>query len=388
MKSPFKICLSLFLFFLSALAIQAQQIKFDDWKNLTTSGKLPPQCIIQKSNNNLDLIKYKDRYYLAFRTAPFHYASVKTVMYVVSSKDLENWDYETEIHLNRDLREPKFAVYHDTLNLYFFTGGTSMFTFEPHQLMMVRSIGGNFWSSPESSNLNGFIPWRIRERSDTLYMSAYNGTDLYRKSPKSDLRLFYSTDALNWHKISKDPQVDILAAEEGEFIFDKKGDLYATVRLEGTGALVCRADKCCLKTWQKVRTKNKYDSALMFNHNDDIYVISRRNLDGPMDKLKNRTNETDRRGRNMIRYWWTRKVTALFKLNKADLSLTLVTDLPSTGDTAFPGIVPLGNDDYLLMNYSSDIKGRKKIWFTGQLGKTYIYWTKMHFSKNTVASQP
>jgi hypothetical protein len=106
-----------------------------------------------------------------------------------------------------------------------------------------------------------------------------------------------------------------------------------------------------------------------------------------MDKLKSRTNETQRRTRNMIRYWWTRKVTSLFRLNKNDLTLTLVTDFPSTGDNAFPGIVPLDNDDYLLMNYSSNIKGRKKIWFTGQLGKTYIYWTIMHFSK-TIASKP
>lgn len=360
----------------------SQCVSFDDWKNLTTSGKLPPQCEIQHSNNNLDVVKFKGKYYLAFRTAPTHYASRKTVMYVVSSIDLENWNYETEIRLGRDLREPKFAVYHDTLNLYFFTAGQSMFSFSPQQLMMVRTIGGNFWTPPASIHMAGFVPWRVRERNDTLYMSAYYGINLYRKTHKSDLRLFYSTDAVNWRKISKLPQIDVLSAEEGEFIFDKAGNLYATVRLEGTGALICKADKCCINNWVQVRTKHKYDSALMFCHNDDIYLVSRRNMDGPMDKKKNRTNEKQRRIRNMVRYWWTRKVTALFKLNKSDLSLSLVTDLPSTGDTAFPGIVPLGDDDYLLMNYSSDIKGRKKTWFTGQLGKTYIYWTKLHFEKD------
>jgi hypothetical protein len=302
-------------------------------------------------------------------------------MYVVSSTDLDTWHYETAIRLGRDIREPKFAVYHDTLNLYFFSASTSMFKFDPHQLMMVRCIGSNFWTAPESCNLDGFVPWRVRERKDTLYMSAYYGKNLYNSGHKSDLRLFYSTDAVHWEKISKDPQVDILAAEEGEFIFDKGGNLYATVRLEGTGALICKADRCCLTSWQKVRTKHKYDSALLFNHDDDIYLVSRRNLDGPMDKKKNRTNDTDGRVRNLVRYWWTRKVTSLFKLNKKDLSLTLVTDLPSTGDNAFPGIVALDNDDYLLMNYSSNIKGRKKIWFTGQLGRTYIYWTKFHFGK-------
>jgi hypothetical protein len=41
----------------------------------------------------------------------------------------------------RDVREPRFAAYHDTLNLYFFTGGKSMFSFEPHQLLMCRTLG-------------------------------------------------------------------------------------------------------------------------------------------------------------------------------------------------------------------------------------------------------
>jgi hypothetical protein len=73
----------------------------------------------------------------------------------------------------------------------------------------------------------------------------------------------------------------------------------------------------------------------------------------------------------MIRYWFTTKVTSIFKLNKQDLSLSLVSDLPSTGDTAFPGIVQVDENHYILMNYSSNIMGRKENWFTGQLGRTY-----------------
>src|ERR1019366_10113132 len=94
---------ALFLITINATGYaSAQNVKFDEWQNLTTSGKLPPQCKIQHSNNNLDIVKYKDRYYLGFRTAPTHFASGKTVMYVVSSKDMENWEYETEIKLNCD----------------------------------------------------------------------------------------------------------------------------------------------------------------------------------------------------------------------------------------------------------------------------------------------
>lgn len=369
---------TLSLLLLSSVFLFSQKVSYDEWKNLTTSGKLPKECKLQRSNNNLDLIKFKGRYYLAFRTAPTHFASRKSVMYVVSSADLDAWKYETEIVPGRDLREPKFAVYHDTLNLYCFTASTNMFKFDPQQLLVCRTVGEG-WTKPQSVNLDGFVPWRVRERKDTLYLSAYYGKNLYNNGHKSNLRLFYSTDALNWRPVSEGPQVDILSAEEGEFIFDKRGDLYATVRLEGTGALICSADASSIYNWKKVRIKSKFDSALLFERNDDIYLVSRRNLDGDIDKVKNRKNETQRRARNLIRYSITRKVTSLYKLDKKNLEMTLVTDFPSTGDNAFPGISKLDDNNYILMNYSSDIHGKKKNWIRGQLGKTYLYWTKLHF---------
>jgi hypothetical protein len=359
----------------------AQKVSFSEWKNLTTSGKLPAECKLMHSNNNLDLAKYKGKYYLAFRTAPTHYASRKVKLYVVSSYDLDKWEFESEIWLDREMREPRFAVYHDTLNLYFFTGGTSIFKFEPRQLMVCRSIGGNFWSKPQSIGMDGFVPWRLREHNDTLYLSAYDGRNLYNSKHKADLRLFYSTNATAFRRYTTSPQIDADHAEEGEFIFDKRGDLYATVRLEGAGSLICHADRANIGHWTNVRSKYKYDSALLFDHEDDIYLVSRRNIDGPMNKSNDTILSKRQRLRNLIRYWFTTKVTALYKLNKKDLSISLVADLPSTGDTAFPGIVKLDDGSYLLMNYSSNIAGHKKNWFFGQLGKTYIYWTKLAFEQ-------
>jgi len=357
----------------------SQQIKFDEWQNLTTSGKLPSQCKIQHSNNNLDLVKFHDKFYLTFRTAPTHFASKKAMMYVVSSSDLKSWSFETEIQLDCDVREPRFAIYRDTLNLYFFRGGTHMFKFEPKEILVSRKSEAGNWNKLQSVNLDGFVPWRIRERSDTMYLSAYYGKNLYNNKHQSNLRLFYSTNALEWKPISKEPQVDILSAEEGEFIFDKQGNLFSTVRLEGTGSLICSADKTSINNWKKVRYKTKYDSAVLFDHNDEIYLVSRRNIDGEIDKVKNRKNEKQGRLNNLIRYSITKKVTSLFKLDKNNLTLSLVTDFPSSGDNAYAGISKLDDNTYLLMNYSCNIKHTKSSWLAGQLGRTYIYWTKLHF---------
>ncbi|MFN8287550.1 MAG: hypothetical protein U0V74_12385 [Chitinophagales bacterium] len=370
-------CFKVLILLLISSPLFSQEVKYDEWKNLTTSGKLPHECKIQHSNNNLDIARYKDRYYLAFRTAPTHFASKKTVLYIVSSADLENWTYETELSYGCDLREPRFVVYHDTLSLIFFTGGTHMFKFEPKLVLLCQSAGNKNWSTPKSVNLDGYVPWRMRVLNDTLYLSAYYGRGLYKKSHHSDLRLFSSTTGFNWQAVSKEPQIDVLSAEEGEFIFDSKGDMYSTVRLEGTGALVCKAKKGAMQQWNYKRTKYKYDSALMFLHKDEVYVVARKNADGEMDKVKRRKSEKQGKFRNLLRYSFTKKTTALYKLDKDSLTLSVVADFPSTGDCSYAGISKIDDNTYLLMNYSSDIKGRKKNWISGQLGKTYIYWTRL-----------
>src|ERR1043165_5753556 len=63
------ITLALIFALLSNLS-KAQKVSIDELKNLTSSGKLPAQIKIRHSNNNLDLVQFHGRYFLAFRTAP------------------------------------------------------------------------------------------------------------------------------------------------------------------------------------------------------------------------------------------------------------------------------------------------------------------------------
>ena len=80
-------------------------------KQLIPSDKLPKNIVCQKANNNLDLVKYHGKYYVAWRTAPSHFASAKTMLYVISSTDMEQWNYETEFHLGADMREPAWGPF-------------------------------------------------------------------------------------------------------------------------------------------------------------------------------------------------------------------------------------------------------------------------------------
>jgi hypothetical protein len=364
------------LFIIHFTLTYAQTFKTTEWINLTTSGRLPVECKLRNSNNNLDLVSYKSRYYLAFRTAPTHFASGFTRIYIVSSADLAHWTYEDEVFMERDLREPRFFVYKDTLNFYFFSASNNIFKFDPKHVYLKQTLGDGFWNKPKDLNLDGYVPWRIRERGDTMFLSAYYGKNIYRKNHKADLRLFYSMDALHWKPLSKEPQIKLQDAEEGEFLFDNKGELYALIRLEGRGAAVVRASSGNIADWSAIRTTPyKYDSSIMFSDGSDLYVIARKNNDGAMDKLSKRSNESKGKIRNLIRYWYTTKTTALYKLHKDSLTIHEIMEFPSTGDCAFPALTQMNDSSWVLMNYSSNIQGRKKSWFAGQLGKTYLYQT-------------
>lgn len=356
------------------LKIDAETITTTEWTSLVPSATLPPEIQIQKGNNNLDVAFFKGRYYFAFRTAPSHFASPKARLYVLSSPDRKAWRLEKEICLGADLREPRFLAMDTALYFYFFEAGKSPFSFAPAHIWGCHLGGNGHFSEIQNLNWDGFVPWRIRRRGDIMYMSAYWGRDLYSGKHKGEVRLLRSRNGYVWEPISAHSQTGDKGGEEAEIIFDRAGNLWGTIRLEGAGAQVVFADKDSLDRWHTFPTRDKYDSALFFSYKDNIYLVSRRNLDGPSERGGLLPPKL-RRNYNLIRYSVTRKCTALWKLDKRKKQLIHLVDFPSTGDTAFPGIVEFAPGNFWLLNYSSDIEGRQKSWIRGQLGKTYIYET-------------
>ncbi len=366
-----------FAFFLTA-GLYAQPIFTTEWTKLIPSASLPGNIKCRNSNNNLDVIQFQGRYYVAFRTAPTHFASKKTKLYIVSSTDFKKWRYENTFFVGADMREPRFALFKDQLFFYFFEAGTKMFKFEPKHIW-VSSLTEKGWNEMQKTNLDGFVDWRFRTKYGKLYLSAYYGVNLYNSGHEANLRLFSSEDGVHFNPVSEQPQISTKGAEEGEFIFDRSGNIWATVRLEGSGSYLCFASKDSIDKWKTRFSRLKYDSALLFEYGDDIFLISRRHLKGDATPVE--IPDEKQRMKNLIRYSFSKKVTALFRINKEKMEIEHIIDFPSTGDTAFPGIAPKDENSFYLLNYSSDILKRDKIWIGGQLGKTYIYKTELHFPK-------
>lgn len=65
------------------------------------SVKLPPEVKLEQANNNVGIVYYEGRLYVGWRTAPFHFASKNTRMYIISSPNngTRSWDFEKEIDL-------------------------------------------------------------------------------------------------------------------------------------------------------------------------------------------------------------------------------------------------------------------------------------------------
>lgn len=355
--------------------LPAQRITLHPCEWVVPSENLPADLALQDANNNLDVIAHNGRYWMAFRTAPTHFASAKTVLHLLSSDDLKSWKKETSIHIGADLREPRFLVFNGQLHFYFFEAGTHPLKFEPRKLWtMTLGENGKWSEATQVPGLDGYVPWRIRTRGDTAYLSAYYGVGLYAAGKvEGNLRLFQSTDGLHWQPLTEAPQCEIPHAEEGEFVFDEEGNLWATVRLESEGGVVISAKKDALGTWKQRRTPFKYDSAYMFTHKNEVYLVSRRNVDGTMGKAPEWFPFGLRKSLNLARYSVTRKRSAIWKLDKEGLEWQHLTDIPGTGDTAFPAVVPLGGNDFVIFNYTSDFTERDPSWIGGQIRPTRIY---------------
>lgn len=347
---------------------------------------LPPQVKCLRSNNNLDLIQFDGRIFLAFRTAPTHFAGTKTHMYIVSTKDQKAWDYEAEVFMGTDMREPRLLAVNGKLMFYYFQAGKSMVSFTPQHIFAMERKGPGDWTKPKPVFDNGCVLWRSKTINGKAYLTTYCGEGEYTGGNSGiKISLLTTEDGYNFTPVNPKHQVISTGGSETDFEIDRNGDLYGVIRNEaGDGknwnSKVCKAPASDLANWQCVDTTYKPDSPLVFKHGDDIYVIGRRSLDGAFDKGDRWLPQSTQSLYYMARYWWTKKRTTLYKLDKASLKLEPVLDFPSKGDTSFAGLIQQDENHYLMYNYSSAPEGKDRVWMSGQLHKTFIYSTVITFN--------
>lgn len=352
---------------------------------------LPAEVVPQDANNNLDIVMHDGRLFLAFRTAPSHFASAETVLYVVSTTDEQTWRYEGEFAMNTDLREPRLLSWDGRLFLYFAELGDNIADFEPHGSWASEWQGEGSWSEPAPllEEEAGFIPWRTRTIDGVPHMIGYTGGENIYDLNGVPLSIFLLTtaDGFAWDALMADqPVLDEGGGSEADFAILDDGRLLVVERDEagselGWGSRVCVAPAEDWSDLQCVNDPRKYDSPLVFTHNKTVYLIGRRNVTqtGHYDLGMDELSPAEQSIQYQLDYWNHPKRCSLWQVDPDALSVELVIDLPSRGDTCFASAIQQSDTQWLLYNYSSPVDGADVTWLEGQQGQTNIYRMILEF---------
>ncbi len=350
------------------------------------SPGLPPEVVVQDSANNLDIEWHDGRLFFAFRTAPSHFASTDTVMYIVSSQDEQTWRYEGEFALGTDVREPQLVSYEGTLHFYFAVLGDNLLDFEPQGMQHAVYNGPGDWSEPVANYVDKFIPWRIEVEHGVMRMVGYDGGEnVYDFNDYEPLRIHWmqSTDGEAWTPVAGDGILAEGGGSETDYAFLPDGSLVGITRVEafdpgGMGSRVCTAPADDLGTWDCAHDPRKYDSPLVFSHRGRPWLVGRRNVtdDGAYD-ISTHEDPEQHYLENQFAYWNERKRCSVWSIDPNTRSVAFELDLPSQGDTCFPEVVPANPDDpdgdLILYNYSNPVDGPDLHWQAGQTDVTVIY---------------
>lgn len=357
------------------------------------SDALPQEFVSQGAHNNLDATWHDDRLYLAIRTAPTHFASPHTVMYVVSSPDLTTWRYEGEVAMGTDVREPQLVSWDGRLWLYWAVLGDNPFDFEPQGVRRMEYQEPGVWSEPVDAFEDGLIPWRIKpmeiDGEERLHMVGYTGGENVYDNGEEGLATYWlvSDDGDTWDSYLDDPIVRVSGASETDLVLRDDGRLVAVARNEagdetGYGSHICSAPADDLSAWTCESDRRKYDSPLMVWEDGQAWLIGRRNVTdtGNYDLERDDLEPSERYLQYQVAYWSTPKRCSVWRVDGDALAVTHAFDLPSRGDTCFPEAIPLGDGLHLVFNYSSPFEGDDLTWQVAQGRETWVYWVVVDLS--------
>jgi len=361
-----------------------------------------PEAETMESNNNIAGVIFQERMFLAWRTAPAHFAGMETRIHIVSSGDGgTTWDMEKTIFFGRDLREPFFLPIDGKLVFSFFEGGTNPVDFEPFGLFRMERVGLGDWTAPELFGHDGEVIWEIVRENGTAFAQSYSG-DYSTPGDAQDLGklnmfLNKSEDGVSWEPVGSEVVYHGGLTELG-FNFDLEGNMWGVGRNEdgdesGWGSRTFFASIDNLSNWQFISNESNpwiYESPKMFRHGSELYLVARTDPEGPFWSKDNPVLNTlpawEHHLWDLVQFSFRQHGTAIWRLDQLTGNLELLVELAGCGDTAFPSIIRMSPHQYLILNYSSPMGACPPNWLEGQVSPngTLIYSQMIEFVKQDV----
>lgn len=315
-------------------------------------------------NSNTDLVYWHDRYYMVYASSPYHFASEDSRLHLVRSDDARQWE---EIAIfdaaGEDIRDPKFAPINGKLYLYALKN--TEFTAEPYTTVYASSVDGVNWTPFQPVNLPGWLFWRPKSSDGiTWYVPAY-----WHEHTGS--ALLASTDGSNWTKVADIHQGNRTDETDIEFLPD--GRMLAAARIEysdnylghplGSTFIAVAAPPYTEFVPQGYSSITRLDGPNLFVYEGRIFAVGRYQPDtsGPFSYPGSIL---------------ARKRTSLFEVQPE--GLTYLSDLPSSGDTSYAGVVVV-DGIATICYYTSNINFDYP-WILGMAGPSQIRMARFSLS--------
>jgi hypothetical protein len=316
------------------------------WGNALATAAEGPQVEVRnirrafhngEHNAFTDLVKFRDRYYLTFRSCPDgHMVFATSSILVLVSDDLETWKPVQRFSVpNRDTRDPHFQVFRDRLFVYtgtWYAGDKATASSERdlnlHLGYAAWSDDGSTWHGPVMlEGTFGHYIWRAAARGDKAYLCGRRKHEFdvrpRREGPQVESALLESDDGLVWRTRSLFQEVN---GDETAFQFESDGGRVAIARRGNQPAQVLRAAPPYAE-WDR-RDLDRYIGGPLLARWGDRWVVGGRKSIGPAGPK-----------------------TSLCWLNGD--ALQEFADLPSGGDNSYPGWLELSPTHAVVSWYSS-----------------------------------
>jgi hypothetical protein len=311
-------------------------------------------------NSNTDLVHFKDWFYLAHQTSPWHLGSEESRLIVRRSTDAGHWEKVVEFQApGEELRDPKFGIIGGRLFLYALKN--KAWDPEPYGTVYTSSEDGASWGPMVDIQPEGWLFWSPETvDSETWYVPAY-----WREHGRSIV--LKSNDGINWSKVSQIYEGE--RNDETAMAFLPDGRMIATLRLEGRGGMRGDREASTLiavasppyEQWSYAKSRvTRLDGPCLFSYEGTVFAVGRYQP----ERLAGLSEQGS---------IFSRKRTSLFLVRED--GLTYLSDLPSSGDTSYSGAVVLGDTTYVSY-YTSPID-RDYPWIVGMLSPTDIRMAKI-----------
>lgn len=277
-----------------------------------------------------DLIRWRGKFWLAFRSCPDGHAVSSTASVIVlSSTDAKTWTPAHRFSVpQRDTRDPHFLVFKDQLFIYsgtWFAGDGLLprekYSIDQHLGYAVWTGDGTTWQGPRHlEGTFGHYVWRAAAQGDKAYLC---GRRIHTGAQQS--ALLESDDGLVWKFRSLFQEAK---GNETAFMFDADGQLTALCRKTANESDLARS-RPPYEQWTRLTIPDFIGGPLLVRWGDRVLVGGRHVTPaGPQ-----------------TRFSWL-----------MDGKLVPCAELPSGGDNSYPGFVALDDRHALVSWYSSHEK--------------------------------